>query len=83
MTGRRSAENADITSCNGAGKELCVYMNSYIQGEYDKARVCLWGPEHGDWMRNDIDGYYHLWNAYREAIEAEDIDHLLFAVFSI
>ena len=52
---------------------------NYIKDEYEKAKACLWCPKYcHEWSRNDDDGYYHLWNAYHEARNAEAKDHLVY-----
>lgn len=43
-----------------------------IKDDYKKARDCLWGPKHGNWGRDERNGYYYMWKAYHEAYEAEE-----------
>ena len=51
----------------------------YIKDEYDNAKACLCSPDDGDgWSRDEDDGFAHLWNAYHEARECRDRDHLLY-----
>lgn len=51
----------------------------YIQDEYDQAKACLCRPEDCDgWSRNEEDGFAHLWNAYYEAKDCKERDHLLY-----
>ena len=51
-----------------------------IISDYQKARFCLWCPEHSnEWHREENEGYYFLWKAYHFATNAENKRPLWYA----
>lgn len=47
---------------------------------YNNAVKALWGTEKAsNWRRDEITGYYNMWNAYYLAIKAETKDELTYA----
>lgn len=48
--------------------------------DYKVARYALWGSKHlSNWSRDETKGYYHMFKAYYEALNAEEKEPLVFA----